>query len=368
MTLRVLAFVPHPRAGASERYRVYGMADALQGHGIELDVRAFRDARAFARLYQPGRVVEKALDLARGMRRRLRDLEAAEDFALVLVHRELWPLAGYRAERRLAGRHLPWVYDLDDAVFLPNVSVANRRFVGLKPFAQPARLVAGARAVAAGNDWLADWARRLRPGRPADEVAVVPTAVDTARWAPRPRAPGPLRLVWIGSHSTVGYLRPLVPVLQRLARRHVDLEVHHVGAALDMPGVRLVRHPWSEDTEVEWVAGADVGLAPLPDNDWSRGKCGLKLLLYMACGLPAVASPVGVHTEIVRHGEDGLLAPDAPAFGEALEALLGDAALRARLGAAARATVQARYSVSAVAPRLAALLRRAAGAPAEARA
>ena len=360
MNLAVVAFVPHPPASASGRYRVYQMARELATHGVDLTVRPFLDERAFARLYVPGWTVTKAMDVLRGARRRWQDVGEAGRFDLALVHREIWPLVGDAPRRRLARSQPRWVVDFDDAVYLPNVSAANRAFAWLKPVGQPARLVAGARAVAAGNAWLADWARRQRPGRPPEEVEVIPTAVDTGRWTPGARARGPLRLAWIGSHSTALFLEPLRAALARLAAKHPGLELHVVGATFDAPGVRVVSHEWDERTEIECLRRADIGLAPLPDDDWARGKCGLKLLLYMALGLPAVASRVGVHGGIVSHCVDGMLADTPEAFEPALETLLSDPALRERLGRAARATVEARYSVRVVAPRLATLLKRAA--------
>lgn len=362
MTLRVLALVPHPPVSASGRYRVFQMARALECQGVTLDIRTVLDERSVARLYRPG-ALPKAVDLARGMLRRWSDLNAARRYPVTLIHREAWPMIGFDPARWLADRGVRWVFDFDDAVFLSNVSDANRRFVGLKPFGQPARLVARAARVAAGNAWLAEWARSQRPGRPADEVEVIPTAVDTDVWKPRPRPPAPPRLAWIGSPSTVTYLDPLRPALARLGARHPALELHVVGAPFSADGIKTIVHPWSAETEVEITSACDVGLSPLPDDDWSRGKCGLKLLLYMALGLPAVASPVGVHREIVRSGENGILAATPDAFEAAIEGWLADPESRARCGRAARETVVADYSIASVAPRLAALLRRAAAAP-----
>jgi glycosyltransferase involved in cell wall biosynthesis len=358
--LRVLALLPKPIASPSGRYRAFQLKPALFDHGIDLEIRSLLDAPALERVYRPGRQIEKMLDLVRGMRRRLEDIRHAEDFALVFVHREAWPLIGFRVDRRLARRRIPWIFDFDDAVFLPNVSEANRLVSWLKPFDQPARLVAGARAVAAGNAWLAEWARRQRPGRSRDDIEVIPSAVDTDRWAPRARDPGPPRLVWIGTPWTAPYLKTLRPAIERLGERIPDLEFHVIGGDFHAANIRVVLHRWSVETEIDLVGRCDVGLAPLPDNDWSRGKCGLKLLLYMALGLAAVASPIGVHQEIIAHRANGWLAPSPEAFAEGAEALLRDPELRARLGAAARATVEARYSIHAVAPRLAALMRRAA--------
>lgn len=360
MSLRVMALVPHPPAGASGRYRVYQMQEPLARMGIELEPRPFLGPDAFERLYRPGSAVPKAIDLLRGARGRWGDLAAARRFDVVLVHRELWPMLDPGVLERLH-RHQPrFLYDFDDAVFLPNVSDANRRFAWLKPADQPRRLAAEAVAVSAGNAWLADWARRVRRGG-AGGVTVVPTSVDTRRWTPGHAAGGPPRLVWTGSHSTVQYLESVRPPLESLARRH-PFELHVMGASFRSGAIRVVEHDWSEEAERELVRAGQIGLSPLAPEEWALGKCGLKLLIYMAAGLPAVASSVGVHREIVASGENGLLAEDPGEFGEAVERLIVDRALRERLGRAARATVEARYALDRVAPLLAGALREAAEA------
>jgi glycosyltransferase involved in cell wall biosynthesis len=359
VSLDVVAFVPHPTAGPSTRYRVFQMVPLLAQCGIRVEVRPLLTPDAFRRMYRPGGVPRKAWDLASGCLQRWDDLGRAGRYAVAMIHREVWPFSGAAPLRRLA-RHQPrWLFDFDDAVWLPNVSEANRSFAHLKPFDHPAWLAAGARAVSAGNRYLADWARSCR-GAGDGAVEVIPTAVDIDRWRPRPRDSGPLRLGWIGTPSTVPHLEILRAALERIGRRHPGLELHVVGATFACAGLRVICHPWDPATEASLVSGCDIGLAPLPDGEWERGKCGLKLLLYMACGLPAIASSVGVHPEIVTHGVNGWLAGTPDGFEPAIDELSADADLRARLGTAARATVEHGYSVRAVAPRLAALVRRAA--------
>jgi len=361
VNLRVVAFTPAPESGAAGRYRVFQFREPLRELGIELEPAPFLDEPAFRRLYRPGGVTRKAWDLARRTRVLVARLRSAGRYDLALVHRELWPLAGAWPLSLLRRSQPRWVFDLDDAVFLPNVSDANRRFVGLKAHGSVAAIAAGARAVAAGNAWLAAWARSQRPGRPADEVQVIPTVVDSVRWTPvAPDHDGPVRLLWIGSPTTLRYLEAWGPVLSRLGARHSELELHVIGSRLELPGLRCVSHAWSADTERTISQRCHIGLAPLADGDWERGKCGLKLLLYMALGLPAVASRAGVHPEIVTPGEDGELVDDDEMLESTLDRLVRDAARRSALGRAGRATVERRYSLRAVAPRLADLLRRAA--------
>jgi glycosyltransferase involved in cell wall biosynthesis len=357
--LRAVAFVPHPPAGASGRYRVWKMAEPLAREGIALDVRPFLDGDGFRVLYEQGATLRKSAAMLAGARRRWRDVGPGGRWDVALVHRELWPLPSAGALTRLLQHHPRFVFDFDDAVFLPNVSEANRWFGWLKPRDQAERLAATAAAVSAGNAWLAAWAARVRGGD-ASSVTVVPTAVDAREWRPGAPSAGPPRLVWTGSHSTVGYLEAIRPAIARVAKRWPDLELHVMGARFADASFRVVTHEWSEGAEVELVRSAHVGLSPLADEEWALGKCGLKLLLYMSCGLAAVASPVGVHATIVEPGVNGLLARDADAFAEAIELLLVDADRRREIGARARATVEAHYSLEHVAPTLAALLTRAA--------
>ena len=361
MTLRVLAFTPLPEAGAAGRYRVFQYAEPLRAYGIELTVEPFFDHTAFARLYTPGGVTHKIWDLTRRTPALLGRLRSAHRYDVAFVHRELWPLAGDWPLATLRASQPRWVFDMDDAVFLPNVSEANQRFMTLKSHGSVPAITRDAAAVSAGNRWLAAWARAQRPGRSEHEVEVIPTVVDTTRWTPvTPPEDGSVRLLWIGSPTTVRYLEAWAPVLARLGGRHPELELHVIGARLNVPGLRCVSHPWSAGSERDIAQRCHIGLSPLGDGDWERGKCGLKLLLAMALGLPAVASRAGVHPEIVTPGTDGELVSGDAELEHALGRLIGDATRRTTLGRAARATVEQRYSIRAVAPRLAGLLRRAA--------
>ena len=362
MTLRVLAFTPLPAAGAAGRYRVFQYVEPLRAHGITLEAVPFFDDAAFARLYTPGGALAKAWDIARLTRAHAARLRSAAHHDVAFVHRELWPLAGGWPLELLRAAQPRYVFDLDDAVFLPNVSDANRRFVNLKSHGSVSAIAAHAGAVTAGNGWLAEWARATRgTSASANTVEVLPTVVDCDLWRPA-SAPsgGAIRLLWIGSPSTVRYLEAWGAVITRLGARHPELELHVIGAHLELPGVRCVSHAWGADTERTLAQHCHIGLSPLDTGDWESGKCGLKQLLYMSLGLPAVASRTGVHTEIVTPGVDGELVDDDAGLEAALERLIVDRARREALGGGARATVEQRYSLRSATPRLAALLHRVA--------
>jgi glycosyltransferase involved in cell wall biosynthesis len=254
---------------------------------------------------------------------------------------------------RMLLRHVPYVLDFDDAIF-HNYDRHAWWVIRTLWARRIDRLMAGARLVVAGNEYLA---RRARDAG-APWVEVVPTVVDLDRYvavtgdeAPRQ----PPRVVWIGSPGTLRYLEGLGPALAELSRRQAFV-LRVVGGRLSVPGVVTECLEWTEGGEAAAIANCDVGIMPLTDTPWERGKCGYKLIQYMACGLPVVASPVGVNAEIVRDGENGFLAPDARAWVDSLGCLLSDAPLRRAMGRKGRERVQERYSLQQVAPRLAALL------------
>ncbi|MEO6462160.1 MAG: glycosyltransferase family 4 protein [Candidatus Eisenbacteria bacterium] len=361
--MNVLALVSHPVAGPSTRYRVLQFEPVLAARGIRLHVEPLFGAAAFDRLYRAGGRATKGLGLLAAGMRRMSAVLAAHRYDAVLVLREVWPLHGLLHELVLRQRNPRWVFDLDDAVWLPNVSAANRGFAFLKAPEKARWIVGQARAVSAGNRFIASWAGERT--RPDARVFHVPTAVDTARFRPagRPRTEGPIRLGWIGSLSTAPYLESIARPLARLSARHKGLTLRVIGARIELPGVEVECVPWSLEGEVRALDETDIALAPLPDNDWSRGKCGLKVLQSMALAKPVVTSPIGAHLDLVEDGVDGRFAAGDDAWFDAIDGLIADPAARTSLGAAGRATVERRYSIEAVAPALEAALRHAAGSP-----
>jgi glycosyltransferase involved in cell wall biosynthesis len=290
--------------------------------------------------------------------RRLGRLPALQSADLLWIEKELWPWApAWFEHAALRGRR--YVLDLDDAIFHNydlHRSAAVRRLYGRKID----RLMAGATLVTAGNDYLADRARAAG----ARWVESLPTVIDLERYPLPARAAvrdasAPLTVVWIGSPATAGYLKPLAEPLRRLAQEQ-PVRLLTIGADIALPGVPTVFEPWSADSEAASIARGDIGVMPLQDSPWERGKCGYKLIQYMACGLPVVASPVGVNRRIVADGRNGFLAADAQGWYRALRDLAADPALRARLGHQGRLCAEREYCVQVTAPKLAAWLTEAA--------
>lgn len=353
--MRVLAVVPYaPGRAPGQRYRIEQWARQLAGDGIELEVAPFLPWRTMDILYRPGHLLAKAAGALAGYARRPRDVVRAGSFDVVYLYREASPLGPAWIERLLASR-TPIVYDFDDAIYLPATSSANAWLGALKNPPKTAALCRLSRHVMVGNEVLAAYAARH-----ARTVTIVPSTIDTEMYVPLPRPPNPRPVLgWTGSATTLAHLAALRPVLARL-RQVVDYELRIIGGHLSLPGLQATCLPWRAETEVDDLRPIDVGLMPLPDDEWSRGKCAMKALQYMALGTPAVVSPVGANATVVEHGVNGLHASTEEEWIDRIASLLRDPDRRAALGARGRHTVEERYSCRVQAPRVAGILREAA--------
>lgn len=344
--MRVLALTKYGRAAASTRQRLLQFVPALAAAGFRVDVRPMLDDDYVAALATGERY--PTARLLRAYPERFNALRKAQDYDLLWVYAELFPKLPAVFEALAIKAGPPVIYDADDAFFHDHeLSFLLRE--KLKP------LIAGAAAVSAGNAYLADYARRWNA-----DVHVIPTVVDTDVYTPSPRPnDGPPVIGWIGSPSTWAYVRPYLPMLADLCAGG-RARFRAVGAGKGAQGDRfegMELREWSEAGEVADVQSMDIGIMPLPDEPWSRGKCGYKLIQYMACGLPAVASPVGVNSVIVTDRQTGTLARNDHDWRIALEHLITNSAERQRMGAAGRARIVADYSLATWAPRVVDLLR-----------
>jgi glycosyltransferase involved in cell wall biosynthesis len=239
------------------------------------------------------------------------------------------------------------VYDFDDAIWLPNVSPFNRAFGPLKFPGKVEQLIRIATHVTVGNRWLGEHARALHPA-----VSVIPTASDTAASDPpvwqSPRS-GPVTIGWTGTFTTLAYLESLLPVLRQVQQRFGDkVRFKFIGVPEFRPaGLDAEVRAWRAATEVADLRSLDIGLMPLPDSEWVKGKCGCKGLQYMALGIPSVMSPFGVASEIAEDASSGFFPRDDAAWLETLSRLVAEPELRRRVGEAGRVVARERYSVRA---------------------
>lgn len=354
--MRVLCLVPYPTLGASNRLRVEQYAPLLADQGIRLEISAYLPERTYRVLYRRGYLVEKVLGVLLGALRRFVDLGRAKRYDLVLVHRESAAIGPALFERVLTALRVPYVLDFDDAIFLPTAHPANRRWQWLRPPGRVAESARRARLVIVGNEYLASYARRWN-----QRVVVLPTPVDTDRHRPRAsRVAGPHTVIgWVGSSTTSPYLRLVDGPLAAVGARD-DVELRVIGGEYANPAVRhVVVRPYSLEREPTDVAQFDIGILPEPDDPWTRGKGAFKALLYMATGLPVVASAVGVNCEVVVDAVTGYCVATEEEWRLALERLIAEAELRRKMGEAGRARAEEGYSLRTLAPRFGALLREA---------
>ena len=314
----------------------------LARRGIEFSYDWLLDREDLRIFYGRESLAKKGLIAGRAALKRLRSV-ARSKVDVFLVQREAFFLLNEWSEW-LAHLRAPVVFDFDDAIWIHSISEANRRFAFLKNVEKIPRIVRLAHTVIAGNEYLADWARQH-----SRNVRVIPTCVDTERFSPPPSRPqsAPVCIGWSGSPSTFSHLRTLLPALERVKARYQDkVRIRVMGdPSFSYAPLGLKGESWTVDSELALLKEMEIGLMPLPDDEWTRGKCGLKGLVSMSMGAATVMSPVGVNNEIVTHGQNGFLARTDDEWVEVLSSLIEDAALRRRVGAAGRQSVVERYSV-----------------------
>ncbi len=340
------------RLGASSRMRFYQYLPWLEAAGIDVT-----HTPLFSDVYVQGlqRNTKSPVEALRAYAGCVQALLASRQFDLLWIEKEALPWLPAWFEKMLLPSAVPYVLDYDDAVFHYYDESRNSAVKALLAGKHPA-LMQGAALVVAGNEYLAEFARRAG----APHVELVPTVIDLARCplAPRKRAVGDTLpcVGWIGQRATASFLLPYAPLFERLSVEGLA-RFAAIGIDAQALGLPMESIPWTEQTEAASIASFDIGIMPLVDEPFERGKCGYKLIQYMACGLPVVASPVGVNRQIVEHGVNGFLAETPEQWEQALRTLLADAGLRQRMGQAGRQKVERQYCIQVTGPRLAALLK-----------
>jgi glycosyltransferase involved in cell wall biosynthesis len=321
---------------------------ALSAVGFDVEVAHFFDESYLQGLYAGERSVLATL---MPVLSRVQRLIFSTRPDIIWIEKEAFPWLPWTIEKFLLPKNIPIVSDYDDAVY-HRYDLHTSSIIKFAMGKKIDSLMAASELVMAGNLYLASRAKSAGDQR----VDVVPTVINIENYSidRNQSCDGRSRIGWIGSPSTWGaYCEPLLPVLISCARKH-DAMVRAVGVpATVSPSETLETLPWSEDTEVRCIQGMDIGVMPLDDSPWARGKCGYKLLQYMACGLPVVASPVGVNSQIVEHGVNGFLAETDAEWAAALDTLIGDPALRRQMGMAGRKKVEREYSLQVYGPKIA---------------
>lgn len=343
--MKVLLLSRYADLGASSRVRYLQYLPEFRKREWEVTVHPLFSNDYIHAIYSDQ---SRVLETLKGYFGRFRSLQNVRAFDVLIIEKELFPYLPAWFERFLHLIKIPYVVDYDDAQFHkydmhPNTII--RSFLRRKID----NVMKNASLVIAGNIYLAERAQNAGASR----VEIIPTVVDTSRYVYVAKEfANTLVVGWIGTPKTSHYLTPLMPVFEKL-RNEVDVRFVAVGARReDFIGTPVEVWPWSESSEVYSIQQFDIGIMPLTDSPWERGKCGYKLIQCMACAKPVVASPVGINTEIIVPGINGYLANSAEEWREHLQVLLTNVNLRARMGDESRRIVVDRYSLQAQSPLL----------------
>lgn len=344
MPKRVLVLLPYPPGRApSQRFRIEHFTSLMAKEVGEVTLAPFLDQATWDIFYRKGKIAQKAWGLFRGYLRRYRLLFTMRRYDVIWIHRETAPM-GLPVLAWCISKlwKVPYIFEFDDAIWMKNVSAGNRLFSFLKPHRNAIYLMRNSRTNVCGNAWLTDFAKTHNPNS-----VCIPTVVDTLQIHNREQDQTTDRPVvgWTGSHSTMCYLELIAPQLRKV-HAQVAFELVVISdqpPQFDFPEIRFIR--WSAEREAEDLLEMHIGLMPLPEADWARGKCGLKLIQYMAMGIVPLASPVGVNTTIVEDGVNGIICHTPEAWETALIRLLKDTALRQDMARTCRPKIEAEYSV-----------------------
>jgi len=344
--MRILLLSRYMRNGASSRVRFYQYIPFLESQGVDITVAPLLGDGYIEHLYSNKRIPFSII--FSGYIKRILWLTRAHTFDLLWIEKELFPWLPSLAEDVLASLHIPFVVDYDDAIYHP-YDTHNNRFIRIFLGQKIDKIMRQASLVIVGNDYIGQRARSAG----AKRIEYIPSVVDQHKWFPEARSNSGFRIGWIGSPITAPYLSLIQKPLKKLCETPGTIIVI-IGAGNDgyLPGVRKEVLSWTEETEVKDVNSFDVGIMPLPNSPFEEGKCGYKLIQYMACSLPVVASPVGVNKQIVEDGVTGFLASNDDEWFSTLDELRNNIVKRTTMGEASRRRLEEKYSLEITAPRL----------------
>jgi glycosyltransferase involved in cell wall biosynthesis len=341
---KILFLVAHrPGRSPGQRFRFEQYLPYLQENGFTYHISYLLDEKDDKVFYARGRYLGKSRLLFKSLWQRWNDMNNLTQYDMVFLYREAHMLGTTWFERKIRKAGLKMIIDFDDSIWLKDVSEGNRNLAFLKRPAKTSEIVALCDAVIVGNQYLADYARQYN-----QKVFVIPTTIDTDYYVPslKENSSDKVCIGWTGSSTTLKHFSLAVPVLKKLrtiyGERLTFRLISDEKFTGDLPGLENIS--WCRETEVEDLAAIDIGIMPLPDDDWARGKCGFKGLQYMALGKPAVLSPVGVNNEIIEHGVNGFLADTPGEWEKILRLLIENPDLRKRTGENGRRTIEEKFS------------------------
>ncbi len=341
---KILFLVAHrPGRSPGQRFRFEQYLDYLNSHGFDCTVSYLIDEKDDDVFYASGRYFHKTGFVIKSLLKRFRDIRSSRNYDLVFLYREAHFLGTTWFEKFLKRKGVKMIVDFDDSIWLKDVSNGNRKLAFLKRPGKTSEIVALCDAVVVGNNYLASYSSKHNPN-----VHIIPTTIDTTYYLPATtkKDNDVVCIGWTGSSTTIKHFTLAVPVLKNIRKKYGNKVVFRlISDELfqgELEGLEMVK--WNKATEVQDLNRIDIGIMPLPDDDWAKGKCGFKGLQYMALEKAAVLSPVGVNTEIISHGHNGFLASTHEEWEQILSALIENPQLRMHVGINGRKTVIDRYS------------------------
>lgn len=343
---RILFIAAHrPDRSPSQRFRFEQYLDYFESQGYQCDFSFLLNHREDKTFYSKGNPLAKVNVFFDSWKRRQHDSMKASSYDIIFVQREAFMTPSIRFERNFAHSGAKLIFDFDDAIWKLDISDGNKMFKWLKDPSKTPKIIGIAHHVIAGNVYLGEYAKQYN-----QNVTVIPTTIDTDYH--RRKHPyiekDKICIGWTGSLTTIKHFRLAENVLQRLKNKYGDKiyfkvvgEGNYTNESLGIKGT-----PWSRFTEISGLEEMDIGIMPLENDEWSKGKCGFKGLQYMAMEIPAVLADVGVNTEIIQHGENGFIAKTDEDWFNLLSQLIESYELRKKLGAAGRKTIEEKYSMN----------------------
>ena len=343
--IKILFLSPYPYdEGASQRFRFEQYFSVLDRNNFKIRQKSFYNIKTYKILYLRKKYARKLAGIIWGFLKRNVHVLYALSADYVFIHREITPLGPPVFEwiiAKIMGKKI--IYDFDDAIWLQNTSEENIFISKLKYHQKFFKICKWSYKISCCNEYLAANARKKNP-----QVFIIPTTIDAERWSPIAKINNENRLIlgWTGTHSTLPYLTSIKSVLEGVIKKHPQIGIRIIcnkKPDWTMPNLEFI--PWNKSTEIEDLAAIDIGLMPLPSSPWAKGKCGFKILQYFALGIPALASPVGFNTHLIRHGDNGYMCAGEEAWIENIELLINSRELRGRIGKNGRDTLINHYSL-----------------------
>lgn len=346
MKKKVLIITNHRKdRSPGQRFRFEQYLDFLSSNGYEFHFSNLFNEDDDRKLYSKGSIIDKFLIYRKCLKVRKDNLKNINDYDIIFIFREALMTGSIKFEKAFSKSKAKLIYDFDDAIWIPNVSDANKRFEFLKDYSKTSKIIELCDIIFAGNQYLADYASKFN-----DNVKIVPTTIDTDEYIKQTvNKSDKICIGWSGSITTIQHFEYAIPFLKELKNKFGNLiefkvigDANYVNEELSIKGMA-----WNKETEIRDLSTFDIGIMPLPDDEWANGKCGLKGLQYMALEIPTIMSPVGVNSEIINDGVNGFLASDINEWVDKISLLVESEKLRIEIGINARKTVEDNYSVKA---------------------